>query len=451
MSSNLKSDRRAQSRLVGLIRLLGACLLVVRGTLLGIEARADSWDSFQNGGAVSVGAAATGGSLDQLEESWKIPLAGYGQSSPVLWNETVYVTSVEGAQKETYHVAAYGLQQGQELWRHDLRNATPQENSTYVSRAAPTPAVDESGLYVFFEGGNLLKLSHEGKILWERNLVADYGAIESRHGLGASLEQNDTSLFVWVERSEDPYLLSIDKQSGKTIWKSQGAGATSWSSPRLIPVSESQSHLVLSAIGSLTGIDPTSGEQLWTFAGIAGNSTPTPIPLGKGRFLIGATVGRGENESGLRPAESNGVVQIHKQNESWHVDFLWRAEEATSSFGSPIAHNGLAFFVNKTGGLFCLDAESGKEVSKVRLGGSIWSTPYAEGDRLYLFLKEGVLKIYSADQNLRPLSEMTIFSQPAEAAGEPFAGKTLYAAIRDDDGFLVRTGSELIRLVARSE
>ncbi len=233
------------------------------------------WSSFQNGGRMSLEDQATPGDWKLAGEiAWTADLTGYGQSCPVVWGDRVYVTSVEGPQKETYLVTAYSLADGKQLWQHKTKNASPHENSNYVSRAAPTPAADASGLVCFFEGGNLLGLTHEGDVRWEMNLVEKYGDIGARHGLAASVEQDEQSAYIWVERSEEPYILSLDKQTGEMNWKVAGLGVTSWASPRLVPVDGGQ-QLVLSGVGMLVGLDPTTGERLWTFEGISGNSTPT--------------------------------------------------------------------------------------------------------------------------------------------------------------------------------
>jgi outer membrane protein assembly factor BamB len=79
--------------------------------------------------------------------------------------------------------------------------------------------MDGNGLICIFEGGNVVALTHAGEVRWERNLAQDYGAIDSRHGLAASVEQSEGAAFVWVERKTDPYAMALDKRSGETLWK----------------------------------------------------------------------------------------------------------------------------------------------------------------------------------------------------------------------------------------
>jgi outer membrane protein assembly factor BamB len=426
-----------------LVRVLP--VLAVVSALAARVSTAENWPSFQNGGRVSFPERPVSGEPKLV---WTADLSGIGQSSPVVWDGTVYVTSVSGGNKETYQISAWRVTDGEQLWQHDLANASPQENSGYVSKAAPTPAADEHGVIAFFEGGNVVALTHDGQPRWERDLVQDYGPIDARHGLGASVEQMPGIAFVWVERQTDPYILALDKRTGETLWKEPGLGTTSWASPRLVPVADGQ-HLVLSGIGQIVGLDPRTGARHWSFKEIAGNSTPTPVPLGDGRFLIGATVGREAAGGEGSAAESNGLIAIEPTDGTWTARYVWKAARATSSFGSPIAHANHAYFVNRTGILYCLDAETGDERYTQRIGGSIWATPIAHADQIWLFGKDGVVQSIAAGDTFRQLSELTLPGatkdnpEQSPSASPPSADLTLYAGVVANGGLLVRTGDKL--------
>ncbi|MFM8326560.1 MAG: PQQ-binding-like beta-propeller repeat protein, partial [Pirellulaceae bacterium] len=101
-----------------------------------------------------------------------------------------------------------------------------------------------------------------------------------------------------------------------------------------------------------------------------------PIPVDEGKFLIGASDGRGEQTAG-NAAASNGLIEIKPtQDGRFEVDFAWRADKATSSFGSPAVANGKVWIVNRSGVLFQLDLATGKQLSAERIAaGSIWATP----------------------------------------------------------------------------
>ncbi len=376
--------------------------------------------------------------------AWSVPLPGYGQSSPVVWGERVFVTSVSGSMKEKCHLCAFSLESGKKLWQHDAESASQAKSTNYISKAAPTPVVDRDGITALFEVGNLVSLTHGGQLRWKRDLVADYGALDSRHGLASSLEQDEKSVFVWIERQTEPYLLAIAKSTGETLWKVPALGTTSWSSPRLVPVGD-RFHLVLSGIGQLAGFDPQTGERLWSFDGISGNSTPTPVAVGNARFLIAATDGRGEQAGGN--AASNGLIEIQQQKDgSFQAQYLWQAKKATSSFGSPVVHQGEAYFVGRGGVVYCLDLETGTRRYIKRTAQSVWATPIAVGCRVYFFGRGGTTTVVKAGQEFQQLAVNELWKEDAnQAAGRrsPFGGPVLYSAVAVKSKLLLRRGDRL--------
>ncbi|MFM8174626.1 MAG: PQQ-binding-like beta-propeller repeat protein [Pirellulaceae bacterium] len=400
------------------------------------------WSGFQNGGQLQVAGLPESWDASGKGIAWKAALEGYGQSTPVVAGDAVFLTSTSGPNKETYHVAAYSLADGSKRWQKDFANPSPEESNSYVSRAAPSPVIDASGLFVSFEGGIVASLSRSGEVLWQRDLVETDGPIQARHGLAASLEQDANNLFVWVEREQEPYVLAIEKKSGKTIWKSPGVGATSWSSPRLISVA-GKPQLVCSASGRIAGYDTTDGKKLWEFTGLANNSTCTPIPVDEGKFLIGASDGRGEQTAG-NAAASNGLIEIKPtQDGRFEVDFAWRADKATSSFGSPAVANGKVWIVNRSGVLFQLDLATGKQLSAERIAaGSIWATPLFTASNLYLFGQKGTTSIVQLD-SAKEIASCTTWEDGASSAPAASGGAVLYAAVSAPGMLLIRRGDTL--------
>lgn len=418
------------------------------------QAPLTSWPEFQNGGQLVVAVSKAPLEWSPNENvAWSAELIGYGQSTPVVHDGQIYITTVTGDNKENLHVQALDLESGDELWKHELANSTPDTNDNYHSRAAPTPVADDQGVIAFFEGGNLIALDRDGKVRWERDLVADYGPITARHGLAGSLEQNEDRVFVHVERQESPYVLAVSKKDGSTIWRSNGLGGdepvTSWASPRLVPVADGH-HLVVSGSGLIAGYDPNDGSRLWTFTNVNGNSTQSVVPAGDGRFLVGAAGGREAAPGGGNPAHSNGLVQIQNSGDDYSADWVWQAERATSSFGSPMAWQGRAWFVNRAGVVFGLDMESGKEVTQGRTAASsVWATPVGTNDHLYLFGKDGTTAVIGPEEKLNVMAENKGWNIGGgnSAGGPGGGGPVLYAGVVIEGRCLLRRGDRLVMVV----
>ena len=435
-----------------ILKQLLPSLLAIAACSAVVAEGADHWSEFQNGGASVASNDLPVRWSPESGVAWRASLAGYGQSTPVIHGNVIYVTSTSGEQKERLHVEAFDCRSGKRLWSHEARNSSPEKNSSYISRAAPSPACDAAGVIVAFEGGNLIALTPEGRVRWQRDLVADYGPISARHGLSSSLAQNGELAFVWIERKDDPYILALAKSDGKTVWKTTGLGATSWSSPRLVPVGNGE-HLVCSASGKLAGFDPQSGRLLWTFDDISNNTSCTPMPIGSGRFLIGASDGRGETSGA--GAASNGVIEVKKgQDDNFAAAFVWTAKKASSSFGSPVVAGQSAYFVNRAGVLFQLDVESGKQSSTSRLAsGSIWATPLVAGDNLYLFGNKGATSVWSISKG-KEIAENRLWSEadaPQESEGSSGGNQVLYAASVASGQLILRCGDTLYAITSQQD
>lgn len=392
-----------------------------------------NWSSFQNGGVLA-------GDWNDLPRqwspqqgiAWQAEVSGIGQSTPLVADDRIFVTSVSGDNKQLYHLTALELGSGRQLWEQRFANPTPVENTNYVSRAAPTGVIHEGGVITPFEGGLVVSVDANGELRWQRDLVADYGPIMARHGLASSLEQNASTVFSLIERGEAPYLVALAKDTGETVWKADGLGVTSWATPRLVPTSWGD-HLVCSGSGRVIGLDPETGRLLWDFVDISNNSTCTPVPVGKNRFLIGASDGRGEENAGSG-ASSNGVIEIGRDEETFAAGFLWRAEKASSSFGSPIAAADSVWIVNRAGVLFRLDLETGEQQNTTRVdSGSIWATPLATPSHLYLFGQKGTTTLVELPAG-RPVASSSLDGD----------GETLYAVAVAGSRLLFRFGSRVL-------
>lgn len=397
-----------------------------------------AWSGFLGppSGAVQAGDLPVEWSPDSV--AYTIELDGYGQSSPVVRDGILYLTSVEGDNKETNRVSAYQLSDGSPLWSQTATNPTPEPNNFYVSRAAPTPVVDESGVVAFFEGGRLLAYDAAGNERWNRDLVADFGPIKARHGLSASLVQDAEHVFVHVERESDPYLLAVRKSDGTDAWKVPGLGSSTWASPVMLDGPDGQPHLVVSAVGQVAGFDPASGERLWTLDGLSGNSAATPYPVGPGQFLVGGSGGRMDPNA----AASNGLIEVTRTGDGYAAAFKWQADKARSSFGSPIAAGDLAYFTNRSGAVFAYDVATGEPAFTKRVAESGWATPLATEDRIYFVGKDGTTTVVSTGREFDKLAENRLW-EPEAATGGFGSGPVQYAVAAVDGTLLVRRGDRL--------
>jgi outer membrane protein assembly factor BamB len=396
----------------------------------------------------------------QTNVAWQVNLSGYGQSSSVVWGDHVYVTMVEGAKKETLRLQAYQIADGKRLWQQDIATKNLGENTDYFSRAAPTPVVDATGIYVLYESGDFAAYQHDGKLIWQRDLVAEFGVIKSRHGLSSSPIQDEQHVFICIQSDENPYLMAVSKLDGKTVWKVERPAGTSWSSPMWFEATDGSRHIVISAAGSggrapgetlpgsLIAYEPAGGKEQWKLSGLSGNSAPTPRMVSPGRLLVGASAGR-EGGPTKEAIETNGLVEVKKGDSGYEANYVWRSKRATCGFCSPAAYQGIAYYVDRRGTLFGLDLETGSELFTERLGFPVWATPVGVGDRVYLVGEDGMTKVIAAGQKYQVLATNSLWEPSAVAEAESENPRAMLNKIRQyaiavaGESILIRRGDKL--------
>ncbi len=379
---------------------------------------------------------------------WKVDLPGYGQSSPVVYKDKVFVTAVDGKEREIGYVLAYHTKSGKELWRHTFSPTFKAAWTNYISKAAPTPVVDAKAVYTFFEGGEVLAFSHDGKLLWLRSLVKDYGFFQNGHGLGSSLAQTDKAVIVLVDDEGPSYLLALDKKTGKNLWKTDRKKRVSWTSPVVVR-RKGKEEIIISSNGSVSAYNAENGELLWEHEGVTGNTVPSPSVFGD-LVVIGATLGRsgGDPKASIR---SNCCFKRMQKDGKVNYRLLWSAKKATSSFGSPLLYRGNAYFVSRIGVVYCLDAKTGEERFNFRLEGSCWASPIGAGEYIYFFGKKGQTTVIKTGPKLEAVAKNSLFESPkaktsAGGLGNRFSGPILYGVAATNKGFFLRTGTALYRV-----
>ena len=387
----------------------------------GAEQGASRWPGFRGGTDTNVSRAARL-PLTWSDESvaWRATTPGFGQSSPVIWDGTVFLTSIEGAMKETLWVSAVRLDDGSERWRRSFEASERLEWNDYVSKGAPTPAVDADRLYAFFASGDLLALTHDGETVWHRNLSGDYGSVGGNHGVGNSVLLTGRAVVVLLARRTYSYLLAVAPDTGDTLWKADREAGVAWSTPVLAP---GGSEIVVSASGRIEGFDPDTGTLRWSFSDLEGNYVPSPTITDE-LVIVG----------GLRVA-ANLALHRPVTGALDGDDVAWTAGSA-SNFGSPFAYRDCVYWVNPAGAARCLAPDSGTVRWTHRLPASTWATPLGHEDLVYFFTTKGITQVLRASAAAPQVVATNHLSVNAPVTG--------LAAV--DDAIVIRAGSKVIRV-----
>jgi outer membrane protein assembly factor BamB len=158
-------------------RLLLSILLLV---CIADRAVAENWPRFRgpNGSGISDATTVPTKWTDD-DYNWKIELPGLGLSSPVIWDNRLFVTSADADAGQRW-LFCIDTSDGSVVWRKEFAFAKHPKHKNN-SFATSTPAVDADHVYVVWQskdGSNLTALTHAGDEVWRYDL----GPFKGNHG-----------------------------------------------------------------------------------------------------------------------------------------------------------------------------------------------------------------------------------------------------------------------------
>ena len=285
---------------------------------------------------------------------------------------------------------AFELETGKKLWSTEVPATTRVENYFRNSRAAPTSVVDADVVVSFFPGGDVAAMDHEGKTIWSVPLFERYPRAENDRATASSLAQTKELVFVLVDHHGPSYLVALRKTDGSLAWKAdRGNRVPSWSSPAIATL-DGREIVIASSSDTVDAYSARSGELLWQIEGLEGNHITSASVVGSSVFVGSTELAHG----GTDAAAANCRIDLKQEGDRPTHEFRWSARRASSYYSTPLAFAGYVYYVTKAGALYCLDAETGEELFRQRIGGACWASAIgvrtAEGESLvYFVMKNG--------------------------------------------------------------
>jgi hypothetical protein len=348
--------------------------------------------------------------------TWKIPLPGPGNSTPVVWGERIFLTqATEGGKNRS--LLCLNRKDGSELWKYSITWKKDELTHETNPQCSSSPATDGERVIVCFASAGVICLDITGKELWTRELG------DQRHiwGSGASPVISGDRVFLNFGPGPAQTLYCLNKADGHTLWKHAEPGGTSgeppsgggkpvwtgsWSDPLPRRVGD-RDELFMIWPGRVCSYDPATGKELWTCGGLNPLVYTSPV------FADGIVVGMGGYNGSALAVKAGGTGDVTGSR-------LWLAEKTRQRIGSPVVHDGHLYILTDPGIAECRRLSDGKLVWEERLKGpgptgQNWSSLVRSGDRLYAVNQGGDAFVFRASPEFallatNPLGEKVIAS-----------------------------------------
>ena len=352
---------------------------------------------------------------------WRTPIPGRGWSSPVIDGKRIWMTTAHETpakpedvkrrlaantadqplvllEKVDLHAVCVDRDSGRIL--HDIRlfsEREPQWVHELNSYASPTPVLESGRAYFHFGTfGTACVDTRSGRMVWTNTSLR----IMHENGPGSSPILWKNRLIFHLDGSDDQSIVALDKATGRVAWRTPRSGEMagnpqlkkSYATPAIVTL-DGREQLLSQGADWLYAYDPGTGRELWKIRyGQLGFSLSARAVFGGGMAYL---------STGFMKPEIQ-AIQLDAKPEPVH---RWKYSKGAPTMPSPLLIGEELYFVADSGGFFtCLDARTGAEHFRERLGGNHNASPLYAGGRIYLPSREGSVLVLEPGTRFQPIA-----------------------------------------------
>lgn len=377
---------------------------------------AQEWTRFRgpNGSGVSSDKSIPVTWTDQ-DYAWTVDLPGSGHSSPVIWEDKLFVTA---ADDKTFvrQLLCYRTTDGKLLWakKWPFEKEKKHAQNTFATN---TPTCDAERVYVIWQSrgaSQLVAVDHAGQEAWSYDL----GPFPSGHGGGTSpIVVGDLVVLNNQHEGDGAALLAVNRKTGALAWKlPREKSKATYSTPCVFRAADGRDELIVTSwLHGVTGVDPLTGKVLWERDVFGRDEERRAIssPFVAGDLVLGSCGFAGGKKY---------LVALRPKGEQ--TEEVFRLEKGANHQPTALAYDNLLFAWSDQGIVTCLAADTGKQLWQKRVGGNYAGSPVCVGGRLYAMSQDGRVVVLAAAAEFAELAKIDLpegsSSTPAVSGGRMF-------------------------------
>ena len=366
---------------------------------------------------------------------WKVALPGRGSSTPILWDDQVFIltaipTGPEAAAEtadasgqppdrserprrggggggggmvdrptraQQFTVLSFDRKTGKQRWTQSPRTQLPHEgHHKDHGFASASPVTDGKHLIVSFGSFGLYGYDLKGKLLWEKDL----GDMRTRNsfGEGSSPALDGNTVVVLWDHEGDDFIVALDKRDGRELWRQTRDEPTGWCTPLIVSYG-GRKQVIVNGTNKIRSYDLKDGKLLWECAGQTVNAIPSAVASQDRVFVMSGY--RGNALQALRLDRSGDLTGTD--------GIVWSHAKSTPYVPSPLLVSDTLYFISNNSALLSsFDAVTGKaHFEAERLDGlnGVYASPVAADGRIYVVGRDGNTAVLRHGSRLEVLAK----------------------------------------------
>ncbi|MCA9162331.1 MAG: PQQ-binding-like beta-propeller repeat protein [Planctomycetales bacterium] len=402
--------------------LIGLVLLVAR------PAWAENWPQWRgprgDGTSQETGLPTAFSKTERV--AWRVALPGPGGSTPVVWDDRIFITAVDGEQLVLLCIGTDGKQQ----WRQVVSEGNKTVRGDEGNSASNSPSTDGQYVWAMFTDGSLACYTVAGEPVWNVDLQDRFGKFKIQFGLTSTPLLDGDRLYLQLihgdgnAKTREATITALDKKTGETIWQvgrpseAHSENEHSYASPTLYRDGERE-FLLTHGADYVVAHRLSDGMELWRCGGLHPPTRYDPTlrfvssPLAVPGLIVVPSAKKGVTVA-LKPTGSGDVTE-NTATRYW-------THSVTPDVPSPLVVDDIVYLCRENGNLIALDRETGEQFYEERTHRDRHraSPVYADG-KIYLSARDGTVSVVKPGRQFELLAsnnmEESISASPAISNG----------------------------------
>lgn len=283
---------------------------------------------------------------------------GNGYSSPIVYNQTIFVTG----RKDTMDIISAYETNGTKKWETVYGNAWAR---TYPETRC-TPTIEKNKIYVVSGMGQVGCVDAvSGKLIWSVDANAEFKGEPNKWGIAESVAISDKAV-CYVTGGEETSIIALDKDTGKLLWKTKSLGGPRAYASSVIIEKGGMKLLLAQTANDLIAVDTKNGDIVWNFnlikyhTGESGKGANTNTPL----YF--------KNEIFITSGYDHPAIMLTLAEDGRSVSLKWTNEDFDNHIGGVVKVGdyiyGSNWMGNSGGNWMCIDWNTGKTLYNTKWG-----------------------------------------------------------------------------------
>jgi len=358
---------------------------------------------------------------------WKTAIPGLGHSSPVIWDDYLFVTTASnGVGSESLKVGLYGnideandsvvhefkvycldKNTGKIIWERIAHKGIPKsKRHTKASQANCTAATDSKYLVVHFGSEGLYCYDFKGNLIWEK----DMGLMNPGWNTTPGIEWGYSSspvifknkIILQCDIPKNPFIAALDLATGNEIWRtSRGDEAQTYCTPAIYS-KNGKSQVIVNGYMHIGGYDFETGKEIWRLSNGGDIPTPTPV-IANDLIYLNSAHGKFSPIFVVRPDAKGDITLAADSTKSKSI--VWSIKRGGAYMQTPLIYQGYLYNLQVNGQLTCYDALTGELKYKTNLGEAFTASGIAADGKAYFSSEEGNIYVIKAGPEYKLLAK----------------------------------------------